>query len=347
MLSNCSKSWGAGIVTGLVVCVVAGIAIAIVGACGSPPAGGEGVESAASAPGVASSGGPGALLENGSFYADLDGFNIHYEVHGQGPVLMTVPNSWGLSLEGLRNLYRPLEEHVTMVYFDPRGMGESDPIREPSDMSMEAVRADFDALRRHLDLETVNAIGWSNGAGNLVYLAAELPDTLEAAIFLHGAASYTEEDAAANAEQNAELMQEYAEFQTRMADETLTDEERTAQLKEFWLEEFFTLTLADLETDQPRMREVFDDAEFSWAHADYSQRETPTFDATGLLPQITARSLVITGAHDMLPVQKGEELAAGIAGARFEVFEDSGHFAPIEEPEHFQRLVLEFLGAGQ
>ncbi len=41
-------------------------------------------------------------LDNGSFSADLGGCAIHYEVHGQGPVVMTVPNSWGLSLAGLR-----------------------------------------------------------------------------------------------------------------------------------------------------------------------------------------------------------------------------------------------------
>ncbi len=70
-------------------------------------------------------------LENGSFSAELNSFKIHYEVHGQGPVVMTVPNSWGLSLKGLRVLYEPLERYVTMVYFDPRGMGGigSDPRR--------------------------------------------------------------------------------------------------------------------------------------------------------------------------------------------------------------------------
>jgi proline iminopeptidase len=169
---------------------------------------------------------------------------------------------------------------------------------------------------------------------------------LESAIFLHGAASYSEEDAAADAERDAELMQEYVEFQTRMADESLTEAERTAQMKEFWLDEFFVLTLADPEGDRQGMEAVFADAEFSWAHADYSQQEQPTFDATGLLPQITARSLVIAGTHDMLPVRKGQEIADGIPDARLEVFEESGHFAPIEEPERFQRLVLELLGAG-
>jgi pimeloyl-ACP methyl ester carboxylesterase len=42
---------------------------------------------------------------------------------------MTVPNSWGLTLEGLRAMYRPLEGHLTIVYFDPRGMGGSTPAR--------------------------------------------------------------------------------------------------------------------------------------------------------------------------------------------------------------------------
>ena len=120
-------------------------------------------------------------LENGSFTAELNGFQIHYEVHGSGPVLMTVPNSWGLSLAGLRALYRPLEDHLTMVYFDPRGMGGSGPVVEESDMGLEAVRQDFDALRRHLGLDKVNAIGWSNGALNLIFLAEERPEILEAA----------------------------------------------------------------------------------------------------------------------------------------------------------------------
>ena len=83
-----------------------------------------------------------AGLENGSFAATLGSHEIHYEVHGSGPVLMTVPNSWGLSLEGLRALYRPLEERLTMVYFDPRGMGGSGPVVEEADMGLEAHTSD-------------------------------------------------------------------------------------------------------------------------------------------------------------------------------------------------------------
>ena len=40
-------------------------------------------------------------LDNGSFTASLNGYQIHYEVHGQGPVLMAVTNSWGVSNRAL------------------------------------------------------------------------------------------------------------------------------------------------------------------------------------------------------------------------------------------------------
>jgi pimeloyl-ACP methyl ester carboxylesterase len=53
---------------------------------------------------------------------------------------------------------------------------------------------------------------------------------------------------------------------------------------------------------------------------------------------------VITGAHDTMPVSKGEELAAGIPDADFVLFESSGHYAPAEEPEAFEDLVFSFLG---
>ncbi len=41
-----------------------------------------------------------------------------------------------------------------------------------------------------------------------------------------------------------------------------------------------------------------------------------------------------------------EELAAGIPGAEFVLFESSGHYAPAEEPEAFKDRVFRFLGVG-
>jgi proline iminopeptidase len=290
----------------------------------------------------------GEGLANGSFTAELNGFSIHYEVHGQGPVLMTLPNSWGLSLHGLRNLYRQLEQHFTMVYFDPRGMGSSDPIRVDEDMSMAAVRADFDALRQQLGLDRVNAIGWSNGCTNLVFHASEYPETLDAAIFLHGVASFSEQDMAAFVEEHPELMAMYMKYQQEVAaNEALSVEEKTAEMRRLWMEDYFPLLFADPSTAPAHLDVIFGDAEFNAAHADYSNSELGNvFDITDRLSRITARSLVIAGAHDASPPDKVREIADGIPGARFLLLEGSGHFSPVEEPEVFVKAVTSFVSGG-
>ena len=285
-----------------------------------------------------------AGLENGSFTEDLNGFNIHYEVHGKGPVLMTLPNSWGLSLEGLRALYRPLEAHLTMVYFDPRGMGRSGAIREDSDMGTAAVRDDFDALRRHLGLDTVDVIGWSNGAMNLILLASERPETIDTAIFLHGTARFGPEDMAEYSEKYPEWFAAHAAFQERMSSAELTVVEQNIAVREFMIESAFPPSFADRQVAAENLPRMYANTGFSWAHWQYANQEFPSFDATDKLGAISARSLVLAGAHDSMPVERTEEIHAGIPNSMFKVFERSGHFAPVEQPESFEPTVLGFLG---
>ncbi len=285
-----------------------------------------------------------AGLENGSFLAKLDGAGIHFEVRGTGPVLMTLPNSWGLSLEGLRAMYRPLESQLTMVYFDPRGMGESQPVREETDMSMEAVRRDFVALARHLGLEKVNAIGWSNGAMNLIYLAAENPGLIENAIFLHGVASWGPEDVEQVLERHPELADKWIAFERKLASSDATPDEKTAMLREFSLTTSFPAMIADASRSLELVGAVFQDAEFSWRHQDYNNRSTPGFDARDQLGKIAARCLVIAGAHDLAPPEKVRVLSDGLPHSEFVVLENSGHFSPVEEPGRFRETVLRFLG---
>ena len=290
-----------------------------------------------------SPGGAGGLA-NGSFTADLNGFRIHYEVHGQGPVLMALTNSWGLSLEALRAMYRPLEEKLTLVYFDPRGMGGSGPVREESDRGLAAVRADFQALRAHLKLEKVNAIGWSNGAINLIWLAHEHPETLSAAIFLHGFASSTAEDTKEVEAKYPELMKKYAALMKAESKPGLTVAEQNALQRKMWLEDYFPVLFADREKGKALVADVFRDAQLSWPHAEYANKEMPVFDARDKLAAIPVRSLVIAGAHDMLSPSRVKVLADGLPNSQFVVFEKSGHFSAVEEPEGFRAAIYGFLG---
>lgn len=294
-------------------------------------------------PAPAAPGGPA----NGSFTAELNGFRIHYEVHGQGPALMALTNSWGLSLEALRAMYRPLEEKLTLVYFDPRGMGGSGPVRDESDRGLAAVRADFQALREHLNLPKVHAIGWSNGAINLMWLAHERPETLSSAIFVHGLASLGPEDMKAMQAAHPELMKTYGALMAAVAKPGLSPAEQTALQRRMWLEDYFPTLCADPVKGKALVAEVFGDAQLSWPHAAYTNKELPVFDERDRLAAIPVRSLVVAGSHDMLPPSRVKELADGLPNAEFVVFEKSGHFSPVEEPEGFKSAVYAFLGVGR
>jgi proline iminopeptidase len=299
-------------------------------------------DSKGSAPGTGAS--KARALGNGSFTQDVNGRRIHYEVHGHGPVLMALTNSWGLSLPALRALYRPLEERLTLVYFDPRGMGGSGPAREEADRGLAAVRADFHALRAHLGLATLAAIGWSNGAINLTWLAREHPETLCAAIFVHGIASFSADDGREIMAGHPQLARSYAELLAAVAKPGLSAAEQTALQRKMWLEDYFPSLCADPVRGRALVGEVFRDAQLSWPHAAYANGEAGIFDTRAELAAIPVRSLVIAGAHDLLPPERVKALADGLPDSKFVVFERSGHFSPVEEPEAFRQVVFEFLG---
>jgi proline iminopeptidase len=167
---------------------------------------------------------------------------------------------------------------------------------------------------------------------------------LSSAIFLHGFASFTEEDAGLLQETHPELTAAYAAFMKVISDPEMSVEEKTTRQRKMWMEDYFPALFADPEAGKAALVEIFGEAELSWPHAEYANQEAPTFDARDMLAEIPVRSLVIAGAHDMLPPERTKVLHDGLPESDFVVFEKSGHFAPVEEPSAFEAVVFNFLG---
>ena len=74
------------------------------------------------------------------------------------------------------------------------------------------------------------------------------------------------------------------------------------------------------------------------------ERSLAGFDLRPQLPSITARTLVISGRADGLNTPEvGQEVADLIPGARFEVYEHSGHMLAFEEKDRLVADVTEML----
>ena len=69
-------------------------------------------------------------------------------------------------------------------------------------------------------------------------------------------------------------------------------------------------------------------------------------DVSGALDRIAAPTLVLHGDVDpLVPLANGEQLAAGIAGARLKVYADTGHIPEVERADEFNADLLDFLAA--
>ncbi len=66
------------------------------------------------------------------------------------------------------------------------------------------------------------------------------------------------------------------------------------------------------------------------------------FDWTARLPQITAPTLVIVGDDDYIRVEHAEEFSLGVENGQLAVIPGASHLVPMEKPNLFNQLVLEF-----
>ena len=285
-----------------------------------------------------------AGLENGEFNFDNQGRNIHYRIHGQGPVIMVLTNAWGITTDGLRNLFKCLESDFTMVYFDSRGMGGSSPVEVPEDMGVKAVREDYEALRKHLELEKVVLLGWSNGAMSAPYFLTEYPDSVSKAIIVHGAFYTDPADAERYAKDYPEIWQEFGNYMQMVNLPETTEEAKEQGNRDLIYNIFLPALFKDSEAGVAKIKELFAETTFSYKHNIYSQTVDMTgFDSRELLPGIKTPVLLIAGAYDMNPPERIKAAAEKFPEATYVLFEESGHFSMVEETEKFVKVIKEFL----
>ena len=68
------------------------------------------------------------------------------------------------------------------------------------------------------------------------------------------------------------------------------------------------------------------------------------FDNSKDYDKVTCETLVIAAEYDGInPPELGREVADGIKDAKFELIENAGHLAVIEQPEEFQKIINDFL----
>jgi proline iminopeptidase len=282
-------------------------------------------------------------LYAGEYEVVLNGVNIHYTVQGSGPVLIAHSGGPGMDARCWDD-FAKIDDFLTIVMIHPRGSGLSGPAAGEAYL-LPDYASDVEALRIHLGLDKPIVMGWSHGGMVAMQFAFTYPDSLSKLILVDTSAYFGEflsdvEGAVQEFKNEPWFEKSLAALKAEWAGEYQTDEDMArlwAEEMKFYFKQFDARAEAyhgrtkDLPVHVPPLKT-------------FNDREAATMDLRPQLKNISAPTLVIVGRHDFITnVVMAEEMIKHIPKARLEIFEDSGHFALVEEPEKFYRVIKEFV----
>jgi proline iminopeptidase len=282
-------------------------------------------------------------LTSGEYDVVLNGIRIHYTILGSGPALIAHSGGPGLDARLWEDFAR-IDEFTTVIAIHPRGSGLS--ASAPGDAyTLPDYTADVKALILHLGLEKPILMGWSHGGMVAQQFAFTYPDSLSKLILYDTSACIGgflgDIDAAVHRSKDQPWYEEsLAALKKSFAADYESDEEfaqLVAHLLKFYFKHYDTRAEAYLERTK-------DFPIHSASNKLFNEGEGQTMDLRPHLKHIQVPTLVVVGKHDFIAnVAMAEEMVKHIPNARLEVFEDSGHFVSVEEPDKFYRVVNQFV----
>jgi pimeloyl-ACP methyl ester carboxylesterase len=115
-----------------------------------------------------------APLQDGRFWADVNGHKMYYEVHGNGPTLLLLHGGGSSGGETFERQLNSFARHHQIILPDQVGQGRTPDI--PEALSYTAMMRDTVALLKSLKLSKTNVVGFSDGGILALMLAVNHPE---------------------------------------------------------------------------------------------------------------------------------------------------------------------------
>lgn len=280
---------------------------------------------------------PGRLIEVG-------GARLFVETEGKGPALILLPAGPGLDHGYFHPYLTALSPYATVVYFDPRGCGRSDP-RPPAEYRLDLMVSDIEGVRRALGLGTINLMAHGLGQAVATLYADRHPESVGRLIFLGGsrrASSFL--DAPGVVRAMTPDMQ--AAIASADADRYLSEDGRMRERLRILAPLFFH-RLTDRSFQKAFVDQATTSAGVREAMADGLGSSGGSADIAAALGRLREPVLIVAGRFDpSSSVEDGQSLRDSIHGARLAILEESGAFPFAEEPVEFLKIVKAFLLEG-
>lgn len=257
-------------------------------------------------------------------HLNINSVNINYELEGKGPVVIFI-NGLTMSLNGWAYQMKPFNERYRVLRYDCRGQGGSDKPDQQYSQDMHA--DDLNNLLQGLGIEKAHIIGLSNGGMIAQHFALKYPEKT-GALVLADTCSYV-----------GKLL-ELTVYSWIKATEAGGNDLRYDVLLPQIFSESFIANNQELITNMKEFssqinspRAVINLAKASIKH-----------DLKDKVAEIKSPTLIIAGEEDILiPPRYSKMLNEQIENSELAIIKDCAHVPPIEKPDEFNSIVLEFL----
>jgi proline iminopeptidase len=257
--------------------------------------------------------------------AHINDTELFYVEVGEGLPCLVMHGGLGVDHTGLHPWLDPLGEEMHLVYYDHRGNGRSG--RPPLEtLTFERFCSDADALREHLGFEKIAVLGYSFGGFIALEYALRYPERLSHLI-LSGttpALDYGEE-IEANARRKGATPEQLEALEASA--------DNDAESWRLWkiIEPLYFHTF-----DADLAERVMGKTILSAEAGKVGDAITEEWDLTAHLGEISVPTLILVGRDDFVcPPSQAKILHERIPDSELVIFEKSGHFAHVEEPDAF------------
>lgn len=261
-------------------------------------------------------------LESG--FIDVDGGRIYYEVKGQGePLILLHPGLTDLRM--WKQQVNELSKKFRVICYDQRGYGKSD---LPS--KKYAPNTDLLTLMDSLKIEKADIIGICMGALHAVEFAIEYPEKVNS-LSLSGISFL-------NWKYPDNVIKKHIEFSS-IAAEGPEKAIETIKTDPFWKQ---TIPSDNYKTAQESFLELLEDNKKAFtANWQYKEQKFNTMDR---ISEINIPVLVIRPENEVdYMIEIGDYLVENLRKVEQIQIKGAGHLSNMEEPQKFNKIVIDFL----
>ncbi len=255
-------------------------------------------------------------------FVQVNDINLYYETEGQGEPALFL-HGLGSSAESWFFQREPFAAKYRVILADMRGHGRSD--KPPGPYSVSQFAADVAGLLHHLDVGPVHVVGLSMGGMIAFQLAVDYPDLVRSMVIVNSGPELIPH----NWRERLSLWQRRIMLRFLspqrlgpILGKRLFPDPDQAELLAYFVEGFLK--------NDPAAYRAATNALIGWSVRDR-------------IGEIRCPVLVVTADQDYTPVAAKEAYAAEMPDARVVVIENSRHATPVDQPDAFNQVVLDFL----